>query len=155
MRGEVVKVVLQGDAKSAARQRYALPDLKRRIAKLPDPPARTRLLCPFDPVVRDRARALRLFDFHYRFEAFVPKKLRRHGYYVMPILECDRLIGRLDPNLHRDRDELEIRFVDFEPGVKVDRKRKAAVDDAVQRLADFVDAKTIRWSKRKGKNAAL
>ena len=73
----------------------------------------------------------------------------------MPILERDRLIGRLDPKLHRDRDELEIRFVDFEPGVKVDRKRKAAVDDAVQRLADFVDAKTIRWSKRKGKNAAL
>jgi uncharacterized protein YcaQ len=73
----------------------------------------------------------------------------------MPILEGDRLIGRLDPKLHRDRDELEIRFVDFEPAVKVDRKRKAAVDDAVQRLANFVDAKTIRWPKRKLKSAYL
>ncbi|MBC8105092.1 MAG: YcaQ family DNA glycosylase [Anaerolineae bacterium] len=154
-RGEVIKVALEGDDKSAARQRYALPDLKRRIAKLPDPPARTRLLCPFDPVVRDRARALRLFDFHYRFEAFVPKANRRHGYYVMPILEGDRLIGRLDPKLHRDRGELEIRFVDFEPGVKVDRKRRASVDKAVQRLADFVDAKTIRWPRLMRKSEAM
>lgn len=147
-RGEVIKVALDRDDKSAARQRYALPDLKRRVAELPDPPQRTRLLCPFDPVVRDRARTQRLFDFHYRFEAFVPKAQRRHGYYVMPILEGGRLIGRLDPKLHRDREELEVRFVDFEPGVKVDRKRKAALDEAVQRLASFVGGKTVRWPKR-------
>ena len=143
-RGEIVEVALANEKG----QRFALHDLKRRIARLPDPPKRTRLLCPFDPVVRDRARALRLFDFHYRFEAFVPKKLRRHGYYVMPILEGDRLIGRIDPKLHRDRGELEIRFVDFEPGVKVDRKRRPLIEEAVRRLAAFVGVDRVRWPRK-------
>ena len=93
---------------------------------LPEVPKRVRLLCPFDPVVRDRDRTQRLFDFYYRFEAFVPKAKRRHGYYVMPILEGDRLIGRLDPKLHRERGELEIRFIEFEKGVSLDRKRRAS-----------------------------
>ena len=62
-----------------------------------------RLLCPFDPILRDRARCLRRFAFDYRFEAFTPAPKRQYGYYVLPILEGDRLVGRLDPKLHRER----------------------------------------------------
>ena len=89
-----------------------------------------------------------MFDFHYRFEAFVPRKLRRHGYYVMPVLQGDELIGRLDPKLHRDRGELEIRFIECQPGVRLDRKRRAMLDAAVQRLATFVGAGRIRWPRK-------
>jgi uncharacterized protein YcaQ len=143
-RGEIIQVTLEADSKP----RYALPDVRRRIARLPDAPARMRVLCPFDPVLRDRARAERLFDFHYRFEAFTPKTLRRHGYYVMPILEGEQLIGRLDPKLHRDRGEMEIRFIEFQPGVKLRRQRRAMLDEAVERLAKFVGAERVRWPRK-------
>jgi uncharacterized protein YcaQ len=101
--GEVIRVSVAAADGSPPRLAFALNDLARRIAKLPDAPARVRILAPFDPVIRERARTKRLFNFDYRFEAYVPKDKRRHGYYVMPILEGDRLIGRLDPKLHRDR----------------------------------------------------
>ena len=142
--GEVIRVSVAAADGSPPRLAFALNDLARRIAKLPDAPARVRILAPFDPVIRERARTKRLFNFDYRFEAYVPKDKRRHGYYVMPILEGDRLIGRLDPKLHRDRAELEIRFVDFEPGVALTPARRQAVKEGIERLAKFVGASKIR-----------
>ncbi len=67
-----------------------------RLAALPAPSTRVRLLSPFDPALRDRARAERLFGFRYRIEIFVPELKRRYGYYVFPVLQGDRVIGRLD-----------------------------------------------------------
>lgn len=55
-----------------------------------------RLLSPFDPLIRDRGRLLELFGFDYRFEAYVPAPMRRYGYYTMPVLVGERLVGRLD-----------------------------------------------------------
>lgn len=63
------------------------------------PSSALRLLAPFDPILRDRARTELLFDFDFRFEAFVPQAKRQFGYYTLPILEGDRLIGRLTPKL--------------------------------------------------------
>jgi len=99
--GEVVNVLVETADGSPARPAYALADFPKRIARLPEPPVGMRLLCPFDPVLRDRARALRLFNFDFRFEGFVPARDRKHGYYVMAILEEDHFAGKADPKFDR------------------------------------------------------
>jgi hypothetical protein len=127
-----------------ARNAWAVPDWEERAANLPPAPPRIRLLSPFDPILRDRRRCLRLFGFDYRFEAFVPEAQRQHGYYVLPILEGERLVGRLDPKLHRDRGLLEVRGLWWEPGLRKSKARQAALEAALDRLARFVGAE--RWS---------
>ncbi len=126
------------------RSAWAVPDWEARAAALPPAPPRIRLLAPFDPILRDRKRTQRLFDFDYRFEAFVPEPQRQYGYYVMPILEGDRLVGRLDPKLHRDRGVLEVRALWWEPGVKESKGRQAALEAALDRLARLVGASSVR-----------
>ncbi len=123
-------------------QTWAVPDWEERAAALPSAPPRIRLLSPFDPILRDRRRCLRLFGFDYRFEAFVPGPQRRYGYYVLPILEGERLVGRLDPKLHREEKRLEIRQVWWEPGVRASKARTARFETALDRLARFVGAET-------------
>ncbi len=103
----------------------------------------TRLLSPFDPVLRDRKRALRLFDFHYRFEAFVPAPKRRYGYYVLPILADDQLIGRCDAKLHRKEGRLEIRGLWWENGVRATRACKEQFEAAAWRLAELTGATAL------------
>jgi len=141
--GRIVPVEVEG-ADGMVRPAFALADWEARLAKLPDPPERTRLLCPFDPILRDRTRALRRFDFDYRFEAFVPEPKRQYGYFVLPILEGDRLVGRLDPKLHRDRGLLEIKGLWWESGVRPTQARKRALTEALERLATFVGAEAIQ-----------
>ena len=141
--GRIARVGVEG-LKGAA---YAVADWEARLRRLPEAPGHTRLLCPFDPVLRDRARALRLFGFDYRFEAFVPEPKRTFGYFVLPILEGERLVGRLDPKLHRDQGLLEIKGLWWEPGVRPTRARLKALHEAVDRLAAFLGAEAIAWPK--------
>ncbi len=132
---------------SALRLVYALPDWEARagaVAASASAGGRLRLLCPFDPILWDRRRTLRLFGFDYRFEAFVPAVRRRHGYYVMPILEGDRLVGRLDPKLHREEGRLEVRALSWEAGVRTSRRRRQALETALDRMARFLGAE--RWT---------
>jgi len=140
--GEIVEVMVEGGDGSPPRPAYALPDWRRRARKLSPAPERMRLLSPFDPVLHDRARTQRLFDFEYTIECFVPAPKRRYGYYVMPLLEGERLVGRLDSKLHRDRGELEIKGLWWEPGVRPTRARLRALDDAVGQFATQLGAET-------------
>lgn len=142
-REEIVPVQVEA-VDGSVRKAYAVPDWEERAAALPPAPPRIRLLSPFDPILRDRKRSLRLFGFDYRFEAFVPAPQRRYGYYVLPILEGERLVGRLDPKLYREDGRLAIRQVWWEPGVRPSKARDLRLKAAVERLARFTGAETWR-----------
>ncbi len=101
-------------------------------------PARTTFLSPFDRLIHDRARMEALFGFYYRLEMYVPKAKREYGYYVLPILRGDRLVGRIDPVLDRKAGVLRVNSVHWEPGVK-----PVPVDKALRDLARFVGAGSI------------
>ncbi len=109
------------------------------------PSSRIRILSPFDPVLRDRKRAERLFDFSYRIEIFVPEQKRRYGYYVFPILEDDRLIGRIDMKAARDRDRLHIKALWPEPGVRFGTGRMARLETALSRTARLADVSDVTF----------
>jgi uncharacterized protein YcaQ len=79
-------------------------------------PARTTFLSPFDRLIHDRARTEALWGFHYRLEMYVPAAKREYGYYVLPILHGDRLVGRIEPVFDRRTRQLSVKGVWWEPG---------------------------------------
>lgn len=123
-------------ADGTLRRSFTTPALLDAASGLAEPTSRVRLLSPFDPALRDRARAERLFGFHFRIEIFVPEAQRRYGYYVFPVLQADRLIGRLD--VRRAGSDLAVRAFWPEPGIRMGKARIAALLaelERVQRLA--------------------
>lgn len=141
-RGEVEAVQVRPPEGGKAWRALALADWPQRLAEAPAPPRRARILCPFDPILRDRSRALRLFDFDFRFEAFVPAPKRRFGYYAMPVLDGERLVARLDPKFDRDKGVLKVRCLWWEAGVRRSDALESRVEAALARLARFLGAES-------------
>ncbi|SEA39536.1 winged helix-turn-helix domain-containing protein [Rubrimonas cliftonensis] len=135
-RGEIVEIAVEG-ADGALQKAFARPDVAERAMAAPEPTRQLRALSPFDPALRDRRRAEFLFGFHYRIEVFVPEAKRRWGYYVFPLLEGDRLVGRLDAKAHRSEGVLKVRAAWLEPGVRPSRARLDRLDAELRRLARF------------------
>ena len=106
-----------------------------------------RMLAPFDPLIRDRARLRELFGFDYRFEAYVPAAKRMHGYYTMPVLAGERLIARLDLATDRAAGKLRIDRAWVEPGTSATRSMrlaKAAADRLASQLGVRMDWRADR-----------
>ncbi len=114
-----------------------------QLRALPEPsdePVGSRLtfLSPFDRLVHDRARAEALFGFFYRLEMYVPKAKREYGYYVLPILRGDRIVGRIEPVFDRKTGVLSVNGVWWERGEK-----ERPLGPALRSLATFLGG-TVR-----------
>lgn len=120
-------------------------DIEARLEVQPSPTSRLRILNPFDPAIRDRARLERLFGFDYRNEMFVPKAQRRWGYYVYPLLEKDRFAGRIE--LKADRKSGLLSVIGFwpEPGVRWGDVRHAKLDAELTRFGRFAGLTATKW----------
>jgi uncharacterized protein YcaQ len=101
------------------------------------PVSKTTLLSPFDPIVWDRARALDLFNFTYQIEVYTPAPKRKYGYFTLPILYNNTLIGRLDPKAHRKEGIFEVKALHLEPGVVVDDAMAASLKSTLQACATW------------------
>ena len=128
------------------RKLLARPDLEQLLASLREPPARLRVLSPFDPLLRDRARLERLFAFDYRIEVFVPAGRRRYGYYVFPLLEGDRLIGRLDMRAERAAGVIQVNALWMEPRTRLTPARARRLGAELERLRRFVGLDAVRFA---------
>ncbi|WP_323803358.1 winged helix-turn-helix domain-containing protein [Sulfitobacter litoralis] len=131
--GRIEQVQIAG-ADGTPHRSYARPGLASDPAIDMAPTARLRVLSPFDPALRDRKRAERLFGFRYRIEMFVPAPKRVYGYYVFPILQGDSIIARVDMKAHRDRDTLVVRALWPEPCTWWGKGKQAALEAELARI---------------------
>jgi uncharacterized protein YcaQ len=139
-RGEVVSVAVESASGDRVTEAFATPEWRSLAGPIESEAIVP--LSPFDPLVRDRRRLSRLFDFEYRFEAFVPQAKRLHGYYVLPLLLGDRLVGRIDPRFDRAAGVLVVRGPWWEPKPPANRRR--LLETAIDRLAGEVGAGSWR-----------
>ncbi len=116
---------------------------------------RTTLLSPFDNLICDRDRTELLWDFFYRIEIYVPAAKREYGYYVLPILHGDQLIGRVDSKMDRHSNTWHIHNIYAQPGAPGNKKTVKAVGTAVQNLATCLGATQITWGNLPPDWAAL
>jgi uncharacterized protein YcaQ len=108
-------------------------------------PKRTTLLSPFDRLIHDRTRAEALWGFFYRLEMYVPKAKREYGYYVLPILHGDRIVGRVEPVFDRKSRVLRVNPVFPEEGVRFPH---AGLDRALKSLGRWLGAEKISGLRR-------
>jgi uncharacterized protein len=104
-------------------------------------------LAPLDPLMWDRRLVKGLFDFDYIWEVYVPAPKRRHGYYVLPLLFGDRLVGRIEPRFERASRTLRIAGIWFEDGFGPMEEPAfvPALATALDAYRRFVDARTVTW----------
>ena len=124
---------------------YGPEDIEDRLATLTPATARLRILNPFDPVIRDRDRLNRLFGFEYRVEMFVPAAKRIWGYYVFPLLEGERFVGRIEVKADRKAGALRVMQLWPEPGVKWTQARADKLTAELDRMARFIGVEQVVW----------
>ena len=140
-RGEIREVEIEG-ARGQRRKSFVF-DLPEEAP--PEPASRLRILSPFDPALRDRDRAEFLFGFHYRIEVFVPEPKRVYGYYVFPVLEGDRLVGRIDVKAYRDAGSLRVKAFWPEAGIRLTKARRSKLETELARLAAFAGCDRVEF----------
>ena len=114
---------------------YTTNDIEQKLEVLKKPSRRIKIMNPFDPAIRDRTRLFQLFGFDYKIEIFVPAAKRKWGYYVYPLLEGDRFVGRVE--LKADRKKAILNVINFWPekGVKWSSPRYKRLETELSRFA--------------------
>ena len=139
--GEIVPVEVEG-ADGQVKRCFARPDVWEGVGDVASP-KRVRLLSPFDPALRDRKRAEWLFGFRYRIEIFVPEAQRTYGYYVFPVMEGTRLIGRIDMKTDRAADALVVRAYWPEANAALGNGRLARLEAELDRARRFAGVAAV------------
>ena len=122
---------------------FAAQNIETKLADLKAPTSRLRILNPFDPLVRDRKRLKRIFEFDYKIEIFVPAAKRQWGYYVYPILEGDRFIGRIEVKADRIAGRLNILNLWKEPHINWSTRQDEKLKRELGRLAKLATVKSV------------
>jgi uncharacterized protein len=144
--GAIVPVDVEG----VRGKRFVLPDEVGLLENPPEPPPSVAFLSPFDALVWDRPLLGSLFDFDYVWELFIPPEKRRWGWYVLPMLFRDRLVGRIEPRIDRERGQVEVLDLWWEDGF-APRRTEGFVDamrDALRAYLRFAGATRLEWAPR-------
>ncbi len=141
--GELVRVTVEG----VRGPRFVLRDEVPLLTSPPEPAASVAFLPPFDALVWDRPFLKVLFDFEFVWELFHPPAKRRWGWYVLPILFGDRLVGRIEPRIDRDGSRVEMLALWWEDGFSPGRAEGfvEAMRDALRAYLGFARASRLEW----------
>ena len=140
---DLVEVAVEPADGGKPRTCFARRDFRAHLDGASDPPGRLRVLSPFDPVLRDRARTERLFGYRYRIEVFVPAAKREYGYYVFPLLEGARFVGRIDMKHERQDGALRIKGLWLEPRLRFSAARERRLGAELERIRKFTGADRV------------
>ena len=141
--GELVPVEVEG----VRGKRFVLRGRGRTAGAPPEPPPSVAFLPPFDALVWDRALLGSLFEFDYVWELFLPPAKRRWGWYVLPMLFRDRLVGRIEPRIDRAAGKVQVLDLWWEDGF-APRRTEGFVDamrDALRAYLRFAGATRLEW----------
>ena len=112
-----------------------LPLLESVLSGQADCKARVEFLAPLDPMLWDRRLIEKVFDFKYTWEIYTPKEKRQYGYYVLPVVWGDRMIGRIEPVIREG--ELKVNGLWLEPGIRYTRKLERALCSRLKKFGKF------------------
>jgi len=146
MRPVVDELVAAGLVRRVAVDDGGPPVIVPAEAELDGAPAGAVLVCPFDNLVWDRAFLERIFGFTHVIEVYKPEPQRVYGYYVLPFLYRDRLVGRADLKSDRGDGVLRVRAFHFEPGVRRSGALETALEKALDRLARVLGLERVARS---------
>lgn len=147
-RGRIVPVQVEGATRAEAWYVHADAWEELEAIRAGEWHGRTALLSPFDNLISDRRLTQRLWDFDFRNEMYIPKAKRDFGYYLLPILHEDRLVGRISPRVERKRGTLVVEGVFLEAGVKPTESLRRAVAEQLEALATFGEATGIEYEEK-------
>ena len=138
-------------------KRFVLAEELPLLQAPPEPPPSVAFIAPFDSLLWDTALLASVFGFEYVWEGFFPAAKRRWGYYVLPILFGDRLVGRIEPRIDRERACVDVLGLWWEDGF-VPRRADGFVDamrDALDAYLRFAGAASLEWAAHLGEETRL